>query len=119
MTVQDALTGFRLTIEEVRQVQGEAEQARENIRAHFTGEADALAEVAARLAATTHSGLEQSAAVLDALVRENAQLSRELENLKSCLTVSSPATTDDEDDAADDHFFGTHLREAWSLLRHK
>jgi len=115
-TVQEALTGFRRGIEEVRQVQDEAEKARENIRAHFPGEAVELAEVAARLAATTFSGLERNANVLDALVRENAQLRKQLGLLVAC---PFPAEDEPGDDYADDHFFGTHLREAWALLRHK
>jgi len=120
-TAQDALTGYRRKVEEIRQVheeirqvQDEAEKTREDIGAHFHLEAFALAELAARLAATTHSGLEEGAAVLDALVRENVQLREQLDRLKSRL-----ATDDEQDDDADDHFFGTHLREAWSILRPK
>jgi chromosome segregation ATPase len=121
-TVQEALTGYRRKIDEIRQIQSEAEEAHENIRTHASHEeayTEALAQVAARLATETHSGLERSAVVFDALVRENKDLKDQIDRLKSHRVAATPTTVDDEDDDADDHFFGTHLREVWAFLRHK
>ena len=122
-TVQEALAGYRRKIEEIRLIQDEAEEARENMRARSTEDAqtEALAEIAARLAAATCSGLEEAAVVFDALVRDNKHLNEQIDQLRSrgAGAAPSPATDDYEDDDADDHFFGTHLREAWAILRRK
>ena len=121
-TVQEALAGYRRKIEEIRLIQDEAEEARRSIRSRSTEDAqtEALAEIAARLAAATRSGLEEAAVVFDALVRDNKHLNEQIDQLRSRGAGAAPSPTDDyEDDDADDHFFGTHLREAWAILRRK
>lgn len=114
-TVQQALTGFHREVEDSRKLESAVNQARQDIVEH--GDPNVLlAQMAADIAAQIRSSLEQNVTVLDELVRQNHLLRKKIHLLlQGRQDVTDVDEADEPED--DDRWFGTHIKEALSILR--